>query len=232
MIHAESLVAIEGNSFAGKSTSVKGVEARYGLPSIDEYFHYAERLGQTFPSFPPESLDDARRSIDFFVRIEQQRSADAVALSCQRQQPVVMDRSPFSCIVFQWTVKQNMPSIPEAYAYSLEAFMAEHEKGNIVFPDGLVHLEPESEEIFRRRVHQRGKVDIDFLNDVETLKAMRDWYERTIEIAYPDTGIMLRTVEGDVDMTSRHVYEHISRVAGSDHPADISAFFEVMLDDC
>lgn len=210
-MNKQAIVAIEGNSFSGKTTTTESLAETFGVPIIHEYDKYAGG-GLNFPSFPPDNYSEAKKSIDFFVELETRRTHDAIEHSIKSGLPVVMDRSPFSCLVFQWTVQKRLPEVPNAYAYSLETFEKAVQSGDIVLPDGLIYLEPESEAIFLDRVRRRGRVHIDFLNDVETLRSMRYWYKEVISKAFPFSGTIIQTVEGNIDLTTLFVFERLIQV--------------------
>jgi deoxyadenosine/deoxycytidine kinase len=215
------IFAVEGNSFSGKTTTVERLEEQFHVPIVHEYDRYANG-GINFPHFPPETYEDAKGSIDFFVELETRRSQDAMELALTRDLPVVLDRSPYSCLVFQWTVGRRDPSIPEAYAYSLEKFQRAVEDGNIILPNGLIYLEPGSEDIFMKRVQTRGRVHIDFLNDIETLRLMREWYKKVMDKHFvDDSGIIIQTVEGNIDLTAMLLFEFITNSNDSKLPKNL-----------
>jgi len=96
------------------------------------------------------------------------------------------------------------------YVYGIEKFQRAYEDGKIILPDGLIVLEPQSDQIFLKRVQERGRVNIDFLNELKTLHIMHDWYLKNISKVYPESGLILQTIEGDVDLTAKFVFEFVS----------------------
>jgi len=203
------ILTIEGNSFSGKTVTAEKLREVFGIPIVREYFEYAEDQGWKFPKFPRDNFEDAKNAINFFLELEKRRSDDAIDLSARKHMPVVMDRSPFSCIVFEWTVSKRFPKTPSAYVYAIEKFQKAFDEGKIILPQGLVLLEPENDDIFLSRVKKRGRVDVQFLNDLETMQLMKSWYISTIDNTFPDSGLVLQTVEGDVELTARFLYEFI-----------------------
>ena len=204
------IFGLEGNSFAGKTSTSEYLKKHFNVPIVREYGPYAYEVGTEFPQFPPESYEQAKKSIDFFVELEKRRSDDAVDLAEHRGVPVVMDRGPFSCIVFEWTVSQNLGSIPSAYLYSIEKFQRAYEDGQIILPDGLVVLEPQTDEEFLRRVEERGRVKAEFLNELRTLHTMQEWYTINISKVYPKSSLFLQTEMGNVDLAAKFIFEFMA----------------------
>src|SRR3989344_4741474 len=152
--------AVEGNSFSGKTTLVKELEAEYGLSVVWEPSAYLSK----FPSFPPETYAEAKKAIDIFVDVEKRRSTDAIELA-QKNGIVVMDRSLWTYSAFQYVVMKRMPNIPNSYLYSLDILQRHIDNKEIVVPGAVVSLIPKNQEEFERRVRERGRVGIGFLND-------------------------------------------------------------------
>ena len=204
------IFGLEGNSFAGKTTTSEYLREHFNVPIVREYGPYAYEIGAEFPKFPPESYEEAKKSIDFFVELEKRRSGDAVDLAEHRGVPVVMDRGPFSCIVFERTVRRDLEGVPSAYLYSIEKFQRAYEDGQIILPDGLVVLEPQTDEEFLRRVQERGRVKVGFLNELRTLHTMQEWYTTNISKVYPKSSLFLQTEMGNVDLSAKFIFEFIA----------------------
>jgi deoxyadenosine/deoxycytidine kinase len=202
---------LEGNCFSGKSTLLRELMQKYNVKVVGEYADYAND-GEDFPPFPSASYEDAKKSIDFFVEIEKRRISKAVDLSAQSSLPVVMDRSPLSCIVFQAAVEEQF-AVPSAHAYSVDAFNKQVQLGTIVYPQALVYLEPENLETFNKRVLQRGRVGIDFLNTSENFFVMQRLYRDYATTHYgKENSIQLQSLEGKVDLVAFTAFEFISNV--------------------
>jgi deoxyadenosine/deoxycytidine kinase len=200
---------IEGNCYSGKSTMVRELGMRYGMKTVGENADFANN-GKDFPIFPPASYEDAKKSIDLFVQIEKKRYDTAVNLAHQTSQPVVMDRSPLSCIIFQAAVEVQFNN-PSAYAYSVDAFNKEVQDGKIVYPQALVYLEPETIYIFKKRVIERGRVAIDFLNTTENFLVMKKLYSEFISRHYrKESTILLKSQEGNIDLDTYTAFQFIT----------------------
>lgn len=174
----DKIIAIEGNSFSGKTTLIRDIN-RSGLPTIGEYNVYAGN-GYAVPAFPPRSYSEAKTSVDFFIGLEERRSSDTVRLIEHGSNQVIMDRSPFSCILFQKLVRDLFPSIPEAYEYCIDSFLEAYQAEKIVLPTALIHIKPSSSAEFLRRVSERGRVHFDFLNEPVVDETIHNWYENEV----------------------------------------------------
>ncbi len=185
--------AVEGNSFSGKTTLVKELEAEYGFSVVWEPDAYVS----SFPSFPPDSYDEAKKTIDFFVDVEKRRSADAVNLA-RNQGRVVMDRSLWTYSAFQYAAMKSMPQIPNSYLYSLDVLQQHITDGHIVAPGAIVTLVPKSQDIFEKRIKERGRVGIEFLNDWETTMMMERWFGIVIGCVYKNRNGKILQTEDDI----------------------------------
>lgn len=203
------ITAIDGNSFSGKTTLVEGMRTKYLYPVIHEYDVYANG-GSKFPNFPPDNYCEAKKSIDYFLDIEIRRSSEAVNKALQTNTGLLMDRSFYACINFQYLVKKMMPNIANAYKYSLELFIRHLEKQTIVAPGVLVYLEPESPESIQRRIQRRGMVKISFLNDPETFNTMKDWYQKLIEHLYsPNSSKTMKSLDDRLDTNVEELHNFL-----------------------
>lgn len=171
--------AIEGSSFGGKTTLVKELEAEYGFSVVWEPGAYIS----SFPSFPPDSYAEAKKAIDVFVDVEKRRSTKAIDL-VERSNHVVMDRSLWTYSAFQYVVMKRMPDTPNSYLYSLDVLQKHIGNGEIIAPGAVISLIPRSQQEFEKRVRERGKVGIQFLNDWETTVLMGQLFGTVINCVY------------------------------------------------
>jgi thymidylate kinase len=204
---------IEGHSFSGKTTLLKELEKTYRVSVIEEYDHYVGG-GKNFPKFPPTTLDEAKSAIKFFIELEKRRTNDAIELCIKYGQPVIMDRSPLSCMAFQKVAEDTYPEMPQAYAYSIDAFKEEAEKGGIIFPSVVLYIEPPDLEAYMKRVAIRGRMPIDFLNKPETFLAMSRWYKEIVNQVFDEkNSITLISKEGELDLYSYMAYEFLNNAS-------------------
>jgi thymidylate kinase len=91
------IVAIEGISFAGKTTLTENLK-RHGFSRLYELADKFEH-GRNFPAFPKNTAD-ANASDQWFLQQEFQRCAEALALS--HNAPVVADRSFISGLAWSY----------------------------------------------------------------------------------------------------------------------------------
>jgi len=205
-----NISTIEGNSFSGKTTLVECVKQFHDVTMVAEYDEYVGG-GANFPAFPPDSISDACKAIDFFVEVERRRSSDAIELAERYGKPVIMDRSPFSCILFQSVVKDNNVSVPNAFLYSIERFIEKSISGEIVLPTSLIYLYPTLTQ-FKSRRDSRGRVGIDFLNLETTLLYSNDWYRMLCSMLKKGNALEIQSSEGNVQLDAYLVTEFLSRV--------------------
>lgn len=146
-------VAIEGSSYAGKTTVVSEF-ARKGYPVIPEY--------DTFGSFPPqgETLQECKNAALNFIHRERQRTALLGKITSN--QFVFSDRSVFSLVAYEdMMIRQVETDAKREQHRAVQLFMidsldTEIQKGNIVLPDISLTLRLDSQEAFDARVKQRG----------------------------------------------------------------------------
>lgn len=174
-----SISAIEGNSFSGKTTLANELEKGYGFSLIQEPGAYVNG----FPNFPPDSYTEAKNAIDVLVNVEKRRSIDAINLS-EGSECVVMDRSLWTYPAFQYVVMKRMPDIPNSYLYSLDVLQKHIENEEIIAPGAIVNLIPKNQAELERRVGERGRVEIEFLNNWETTKMMEKLFGVVINCVY------------------------------------------------
>lgn len=201
MIEQElKIVAVDGNSFSGKTTLIKEMGRRYPYSMLNEYNIYAGG-GQNFPKFPPTNYSEAKEAVDYFVELEKRRSADAVNNALRTKKGLLMDRSFYAVINFQFIVKNTMPQTPNSYHHSIEAFLMHTQKQDIIIPPVLIYLKPENSDVMRKRVARRGRVSIDFLNDPSFLGIMGLWYCDLINNCYTDSnGVVITSLENKLDL--------------------------------
>jgi len=198
--------AIEGNSFGGKTTLVKELEGKYGFSVIWEPNTYISEL----PSFPPDSYTEARKAIDVFVDVEKRRSADAINLT-ERSNNVVMDRSLWTYPAFQYVVMKRMPHVPNSYLYSLDILQKHIDNREIIAPDAVVSLIPKNQEEFNRRVKERGRVGIGFLNDWETTTIMEQLFGVVINCVYSKNNGRAVTTSNDIEKIAAEINQFLRR---------------------
>ena len=204
------ITTIEGNSFSGKTSLAEELVTSFDAKIVPEYDVYVQG-GKNFPAFPPDSMDDACKAIEFFVEVEKRRSGDAIELVEKSGKPVVMDRSPFSCIFFQANVLHQFKETPNAYLYSIERFLAEARSGNVFIPNSIVYLYPTIEQ-FRMRIERRGRVGIDFLNWESTLIFSHHWYGNLCRMYREKNSLMLQSSEDKINYDAYLVMEFLSQV--------------------
>ncbi|MBI2357003.1 hypothetical protein HYV12_03080 [Candidatus Dojkabacteria bacterium] len=179
-----SIVGVEGNSFSGKSELAKGL-ANYGYSVINEPSYYVDE----FPS-QPWDFDSARKNLDFFAEVEKRRSEEALK-EAQRGNTVVMDRTLWTYVLYEYVLFKRFPEKPNVYEYSLDVFQRLSEAEDIVVPKVLLCLSPGSESVLRQRIIQRRPASIDFLNEWETTELIDYALEKIIGIYGPENALRI-----------------------------------------
>jgi|GEM_PF-2190855 len=150
---------IEGPGFAGKSTLAKQLVEHYDAMYIGEYMDYATINGRTgFPPLP-DTIEEAKAAIDFFVDIERERSRD-VRKHITGGRKVFGDRSIISLAAYQLALdrqKSHLPgnqiAVPD---YTFEVLDRAIKKGDVELPERLLLLRVASRTVHENRVKRRG----------------------------------------------------------------------------
>ena len=168
--------AIEGESYVGKTTAIeamKNIESirEKGIIIVPEY-----SVMGSLPDFPREDTGDIKKSIQQMVDLEKRRT-DVLATELARKPGdlVVFDRSPVSCIAFEYAAEKT--GYKGASLWLAEAFQKEVEDKNIIIPSGFVHLTADRGAIRDRELNDlstgHGKI-MDFLQDEEVIKTLNE----------------------------------------------------------
>ena len=160
--------AIEGSSFAGKTT-ICDMLAKLGIATIGEYDTYMKL------NVDPINLDDHKAFIDTFIQAERQRSMDVAK---QSSEIVVSDRSIISLLTFDdMATKYNIgnPAVrPAAREYLNERLEREVYLGNIITNNCVVVVRLDDESVFNQRVQSRGVTPVTQLADFPTSQYIAD----------------------------------------------------------
>lgn len=171
-------VTIEGPSYSGKSRFIEEL-ALYGYASVDENAEYANG-GLEFPPLPFRTIEEAKSSVDFCLRLERLRHQAAMELASESNLPIIMDRSPLSNMVFQIMLRDLESDSCSAYEYTVERILEAQKKGEIASPQVVIYLKPPSREEFLRRVNVRGETIFPIINGYESAEFMGGWYEKVL----------------------------------------------------
>jgi predicted ATPase len=122
------LIALEGQSYAGKSTALAALQ-REGYGAIREYSVY-----KTEPSpdhFVQQRIDEAKRDFLFYLHIERQRYQEYLNIQ-NKGQAVFLDRSIFSLLAYRCAILHlsTVPlTEPTRYATSCSPSERFHDAG-------------------------------------------------------------------------------------------------------
>lgn len=178
------IAGIEGNSFSGKSELARGLLS-HGYYTVNESSYYVE-------SFPPPAydLDSAIKILDFFAQVEKRRSDDALKI-LQEGKNVVMDRTLWTYILYEYVLLRRFPEKPNAYQHSLDLFERLSEDGDIVVPKILLCLTSGSDSVLKQRILQRRASSIEFLNEWETTEVIDSALGKILGVYGPQNAIRI-----------------------------------------
>jgi len=213
-----NIAGIEGNSFSGKSELANGL-LPYGYCVINESSYYVESFPKT-----PYDLDSARKNLDFFAQVEKKRSDDALRM-LQDGRNVVMDRTLWTYILYEYVLLKRFPEKPNAYQYSLDLFQRMAEDKDIVVPKILLCLTSGSEPVLKQRILQRRPARIEFLNEWETTEVIDSALEKILGVYGPQNSIMIVNDGTSATLISSGV-DFLSRA--SDYDIEIKEVFTAL----
>lgn len=179
-----SIIGIEGNSFSGKS-ELSRLLSLDGYSIVEEPSYYVD----SFPP-PPYNLDSAKKNLLFFSDVEKARSEDALEQVASGRN-VVMDRTLWTYILYEYVLLKRFPEKPNVFYYSLDLFEKLSENKDIVIPNILLCLTPGSDSVLRQRILQRRPTGIDFLNEWETTQLIGSALEEIIGVYGPENSMKI-----------------------------------------
>ncbi|MEV4416193.1 hypothetical protein [Catellatospora sp. NPDC049609] len=141
------VVAVEGLSYAGKTTLVHALAQPVGGVAVAEY----AEMGP-LPPFPPRDHHAVIAALAHFLRAE----CDRTAAGRRAGHPVVLlDRSPLTLITYEFGVATL--GVPAAPSYAAELYSQAAELGEVFTPDAYIYLRV-SDEVTARRAAVRGPI--------------------------------------------------------------------------
>lgn len=151
-----SLIAVEGPSFAGKSTLLVQMAARFATVAIGEHHDYISAGSRP----DPKTEKDAYANADFYISLEKKRAID-IRAALNQHRLVFSDRSVVSLVAYQLALDATKGEIPEATVavtdYVIRLAQQEIEDGKIEIPDGIIILRTADEATHNLRVEERGR---------------------------------------------------------------------------
>lgn len=141
------VIAVEGPSFAGKTTLASAIAPPLGAVVVPEYSDMA-----ALPPFPPQDLSDVAAALDHFLRLEVERSRLAVDA---RTPVAVTDRSPLTLIAYEFAIAAlGVPANPQL---AVRLYSEAADEGRILHPDGYLYLRI-TDEVTTARTAARGPI--------------------------------------------------------------------------
>jgi thymidylate kinase len=124
------VIAVEGACYAGKTTLAGQLSGTLDGVLIPEYSDLAAS-----PPFPPRTHADVRAALDALRRLEIQRSGLARSTAAPL---IVFDRSPLSCIAFQYGVR--CLGVPCDHRLACDVFVSAAQQHQIATPQLYIYL--------------------------------------------------------------------------------------------
>ena len=179
-----TLIAVEGPSFAGKSTLLAQLAALFSTKTIGEHHDY---VSAGFPP-DPKTNEEAYVNADFFIDLEKKRALD-IKEALGRHALVLSDRSVVSLVAYQLALASTKDKLSGAIAvpeYVIHRTRQEIEAGNIEVPDGFLLLRTADEETHNLRVEERGRTNSDIFNQYFFSQAISKATEEACNLICPN----------------------------------------------
>jgi thymidylate kinase len=208
-----TLIAVEGPSFAGKSTLLAQLAAHFSTEVIKEHYDYAQAGS---PSDRPKN-EDPYANADFFIGLEKRRALDIKAAFGQHDL-VFSDRSVVSLLAYELgitAVKDKIPVMVVVPEYLMKVARQEIGARKIVVPDGFILLRTADEETHNLRVKERGKTNSDIFNQYFFSQAISNTTEQACKLLCPDTPaltIISMNVEGGRKQTFEEAVKFVEGI--------------------
>ncbi len=170
-------IALEGHSFSGKTTLLNYLHDEFHEAVIAEHDLYAGGV-DNYPPFPATNEQMARASIDFFAKLEIQRTIDARKKHAER---VFLDRSFLSVVLFQKFMRHlHIAGQADAYLYAKEKWIKLYEAERVIVPDIFAFISCETPELYR--VRRSRSVSVAELKSDGALRFFTNEYEKIAKI--------------------------------------------------
>lgn len=188
-----NFIGLEGHSFSGKTTLLRLLEKSCDVKVIEEHDFYAGGA-ENFPSIKfcndKEMIDD----VEFFIDLEKARCKDAQLMYMKYHQPIIMDRTLISVILFHKFIRDNMHGWIDGYKYAIRRYNEEISNGTVFIPSRIIYMEPMDNKTFARR-SSRG-VSVDFYKTKTAFKFMKDHYHQWINLFQDASTLVLYSQDG------------------------------------
>lgn len=201
------VVAVEGGCFAGKTTLAAQLSHSLDGVAIPEYTDLAPS-----PPFPPRTHADVRAALNALRGLEIRRSAPAWRTGAPI---VVLDRSPLSCIAFQYGVR--CLGVPCDHRLACDVFVSAAQQHLIPTPQLYIHLAIDRDTA-RARQLARGAVAPHLMHR-RVIDGMNHAYGHFLESLSRDRGLILDGAQPSASVTEQALTFIAARRAGSAIPA-------------
>lgn len=194
------VIALEGSSFAGKSTISRQLGNDLNAPIIGEYIDYAKNGFPPFANSRAE-LDD---QIDYYLDLEAQRKRTLASAS---DSTVIVDRTAASLVAFQKAMLSHETGTryhwdPEQLQARIKAGVA---CGAVIVPRLVFVVSAGSKETHDQRVAKRGMVNLSALNEWTFSESIRSHTLDALDTLFPSAEIVECINDGNPDLAGQIV---------------------------
>jgi hypothetical protein len=219
-MEAFQVIAVEGPSYAGKSTLLRALDETGAITYIPELPQPLADGTRRLEPFPFASAAAARSGVDRLIGHEAARQAFAKLQPPRR--PMVFDRSVLSVLTFHRLLAERYPEYHNAYDYGLEAVSHALAAGDLALPARLLVLRPRCRQDFSDR--QARATSASVLSDYETCRHLSRQYV-DIARAHPSAMVM---ISGNGPRSLRHLCERAYAFLAQPQPVSVPRLEELV----
>ncbi len=200
--------ALEGLSYAGKSTSLEWLKAHSTSPKKDIIIVPEYSEVRDLSKIARTSESEAKSAANIIIDIEKRRTNHLTNEITHSTNPLVIwDRSPISCLAFEYAAGQI--GHPEVLAWLADKFQSEFEKGNIIVPSKFIFLRVTVAEIAKREAKMlaTGHRGIsEFLRDDRVMSTFNLVFKQFAQYSGPDLSLLIDSKEGNLVAVAEDIY--------------------------
>ena len=152
------IVAIEGHSFAGKTTLLNYLVNNYPVSVVGEYDTFVKNTNE-YPKFPHTTQEEALIDIDFFANLEKKRTNEI--LNKQVDKTLYIDRTFVSVVLFQKFVNLIKNEFEyDSYFYAKKKFLQLLNNNFSLIPDYIIILQTKNSFVHNSRLKRKISAEI------------------------------------------------------------------------
>lgn len=219
----QTAIALEGVSGVGKTTLCNNLAKESDFTVIPEWTNlpdYSFRAEKA--KLPPLTIDDARKGIDFFLSLENERVR---CLNDEESKILIVDKTPAAIIAVEYALLRH--GFPSDIKYLLERY-SDTIRNNQSFPiSGFIYLHYSSEAIFRTRAKVKAATQRDFFKSWNIIDKMQQGYEDFFS-CIPPHRLLKINAEESLENSMVEVLKFIKSIVQDDRPFSLTDSLEEM----